>query len=124
MSYKNMAESFRQQVEDQKAQVENLKTALLKLQQKLAEAQSKSDLLIAQHRRSRAMRNASHASSDITGESHSAAFDRMKHKVQHTEATAQAAAELLNDDVGEKFAAMEKQEELDRLLADLKAKRK
>jgi hypothetical protein len=34
----------------------------------------------------------------------------------------QHAAELLNDDFGEKFAAMEKQEEIDRLLADLKAK--
>ena len=51
MSYHTTAESFRQQVEDQKAQVENLKTALLKLQQKLEEAKSKSDMLIAQHRR-------------------------------------------------------------------------
>src|ERR1700760_2412181 len=38
ISYKRMAESFRQQVEDQKTQVENLKGALLKLQQKLEEA--------------------------------------------------------------------------------------
>ena len=51
----SLSESFRQQVEDQKAQVENLKAALLKLQQKLGEAQSKSDMLIAQHRRSRAL---------------------------------------------------------------------
>jgi phage shock protein A len=124
MSYKQMAESFRQQVEDQKAQVENLKSSLLKLQQKLAEAQSKSDLLLAQHRRSRAMRNATNASSELNGESNAAAFDRMKSKVTHSEAAAQAAADLLGDDVGEKFAAMEKQEEIDRLLADLKAKRK
>ena len=124
MSYKQTAESFRQQVEDQKAQVENLKSALLKLQQKLAEAQSKSDLLIAQHRRSRAMRNATNASNEMHGESNAAAFDRMKSKVRHSEATAQAAAELVTDDVGEKFAAMEKQEEIDRLLADLKSKRK
>ena len=124
MSYKNMAESFRQQVEDQKVQVENLKTALLKLQQKLAEAESKSDMLIAQHRRSRTMRNANNASSTINTDSNAAAFDRMKSKVHRTEATAQATAELLNDDVGEKFAAMEKQEEIDRLLADLKAKRR
>ena len=124
MSYKNMAESFRQQVEDQKAQVENLKSALLKLQQKLAEAESKSDMLIAQHRRSRTMRNANDASSTINTDSNAAAFDRMKSKVHRTEATAQATAELLNDDVGEKFADMEKQEEIDRLLADLKAKRR
>ncbi len=61
MNYKAMAESFRQQVEDQKTQVENLKTALVKLQQKLVEAEAKSDLLIAQHRRSRAMGKATEA---------------------------------------------------------------
>jgi phage shock protein A len=124
MSYKNMAESFAQQVEDQKSQVENLKTALLKLQQKLVEAQSKSDMLIAQHRRSRAMNRATDASSTMGEESHSAAFDRMKNKVRHTEATAQAKADLLADNVEDRFAAMEKQEEIDRLLADLKSKRK
>ena len=37
---------------------------------------------------------------------------------------AQAHADLgADDDVTEKFAAMEKQEEIDRLLADIKAKR-
>ena len=64
------------------------------------------------------MRNASNASNDMNTDSNAAAFDRMKHKVHHTEATAQAAAELLNDDVGEKFAAMEKQEEIDRMVTD------
>ena len=54
MSYKSTAESFRQQVEDQKSQVEYAAEALIKLQQKLDEAKSKSDILIAQHRRSRA----------------------------------------------------------------------
>jgi phage shock protein A len=124
MSYKSMTASFRQQVEDQKTQVENLKTALLKLQQKLAEAQSKSDMLIAQHRRSRALGKATEAGTTIGEKSHAAAFERMKNKVQHTESTAQAQAELLSDDVEGKFAAMEKSDEIDRLLADLKSKRK
>jgi phage shock protein A len=48
----------------------------------------------------------------------------MKTKVRHTEATAQAKSELLADNVDDKFAAMEKQDEIDRLLNDLKAKRK
>src|SRR5213595_808434 len=52
-SYQQMDEAFAQQVTDQKTQVENLKAALHKLEKKLAEAQSKSELLIAQHRRSR-----------------------------------------------------------------------
>ena len=123
MSYKNMAESFRQQVEDQKAQVENMKTALLKLQQKLAEAQSKRDMLIAQHRRSRAMNKATQAGMTMGEESQTAAFDRMKNKVRHMEAEAQAKADLVADDVEDKLAAMEKADEIDRLLADLKAKR-
>src|ERR1022692_4345449 len=53
LSYRQMGESFRQQVADQKQQVENLKSALQKLAQKLAEAQAKKDVLIAQHRRAR-----------------------------------------------------------------------
>ena len=124
MSYRSMAESFRQQVEDQKTQVENLKGALLKLQQKLAEAQAKSDLLIAQHRRSRAMGKATDAGRAMGDNSHAAAFDRMKEKVRHTEATAQATADLLADNVEDQFAAMEKQDEIIRLLEELKSKRK
>lgn len=123
MTYKNMAENLRQQVEDQKTQVENLKAALLKLQQKLVEAQSKSDMLIAQHRRTRAMGKAQDAGLAMGDDSKSAAFDRMKSKVQHSEATAQAKTELLSDDVDDRFAAMEKEREIDRLLAELKAKR-
>jgi len=123
MSYKSMTESFRQQVEDQKTQVENLKSALLKLQQKLAEAQSKSDMLIAQHRRARAMKKANDAGTAIGDDSHAAAFERMKSKVRHSEATAQAASDLASDDVEDKFAALEKQDEVDRLLSELKAKR-
>jgi len=124
MSYKSMTEGFRLQVEDQKTQVENLKQALLKLQQKLVEAQSKSDVLIAQHRRSRALGKATDAGSNISSDSNAAAFDRMKRKVQHTEAATQAKADLVADNVDEKFAAMEKQEEIDRLLNELKSKRK
>ncbi len=124
MSYQSMAATFQQQVEDQKMQVENLKTALIKLQQKLAEAESKKDMLIAQHRRSRALNKATGAGLAMGDDSNSAAFDRMKDKVQHTEATAQAKSELLADDVEDRFASMEKQEEIDRLLNELKAKRK
>src|SRR5689334_18448855 len=90
MSHQAMAASFKQQVEDQKTQVENLKTALLKLEQKLAEAQTKSDMLIAQHRRSRALNRATDASAAMGEDSKSAAFDRMKGKVQHIESVAQA----------------------------------
>ncbi len=123
MTYRQMKESFEQQVADQKAQVENLKTALLKLEQKLAEAQSKSDLLIAQHRRSRALSKASAAKIVIGDDSKSSTFDRMKNKVRQSEAVSQATAEMAADDIEDQFAALEKHDQIEKLLADLKSKR-
>jgi len=123
MTCKQMKESFEQQVKDQKTQVENLKSALHKLEQKLAEAQSKCDVLIAQHRRSRALSKANAAQIAVGDESNAATFDRMKNKVRHSEAVSQATAELVADDVDDRFAAMEKEEQIDKLLADLKSKR-
>jgi phage shock protein A len=124
MSYRSIADSFLQQVEDQKSQVNTLRQALIKLQQKLDEARSKSDILIAQHRRSRALGKANDAGRAIGDGSKAAAFDRMKNRVQHGEAAAQASSELLADDVNGRFAAMEKEDEISRHLAELKARRK
>src|SRR6476469_4015491 len=83
-SYRDLSDGFGQQVTDQKAQVENLKTALRQLEQKLTEAQAKSDLLIAQHRRARAGGEASDANLAIGDDSHAATSDRMKRKVAHS----------------------------------------
>ena len=124
LSCRSTAASFRQQVEDQKIQVDTLRQALIRLQQKLEEAKAKSDMLIAQHRRSRALGKANEAGRAIGDGSNAAAFDRMKNKVQHAEGRTQASSELLADDVNGRFAALEKEDEVSRLLADLKAKRK
>ncbi len=58
-----LAVSYREQVEDQRAQVETLKNTLIKLEQKLEEAKSKRDLLLARHRRSIALTKAARAQS-------------------------------------------------------------
>ena len=123
MSYKQMAESFEQQIADQKTQVENLKTALHKLEQKLAEAEAKSDVLVAQHRRSRALSKASDARLSMGDGSKAAAFDRMKHKVMHAEAVSQAKSEIAGDNLEDRLAALEKEEHIDKLLAELKTRR-
>src|SRR5438105_699064 len=47
MGYRNMAESYDQEIAHQKEQVEHLKSALQKLELKLTEAHSKSELLLA-----------------------------------------------------------------------------
>src|SRR5438128_3322419 len=121
-SYRDLSEGFAQQVKDQKAQVENLKTALRQLEQKLTEAQAKSDLLIAQHRRARAVGKAHDARTVIGDHSKSAAFDRMKRKVAHNEAVSQAKSELGADDVEDRFMAMEKSDRIEQLLAEMKAR--
>jgi phage shock protein A len=122
-SYRDLSEGFAQQVTDQKAQVENLKTALRQLEQKLAEAQAKADLLIAQHRRARAVSKASEAKMAAGNGSSANAFDRMKRKVAHAEAHSQAKSEVAADDVEERLAALEKEDRIDQLLAELKTKR-
>jgi phage shock protein A len=122
-SYREMSAGFQQQVDDQKAQVENLKSALRKLEQKMAEANTKADLLIAQHRRARAATKATDAQFTLNTESKSATFDRMKRKVAHTEAVGQAKAELLADDVDDRIAALEKEDRIEQLLTELKTKR-
>jgi phage shock protein A len=122
-SYRELSESFTQQVTDQKAQVENLKTALRQLDQKLTEANAKADLLIARQHRARAVGKASDAKLNIGDGSKGAAFDRMKHKVARTEAVSQAKAELAVDDVEDRLAALEKEDRIEQLLSELKAKR-
>jgi len=123
VSYRQMAASFQQQVADQKAQVENLKSALQKLAQKLAEAQAKKDVLIAQHRRARSTGKANDAQSASAGQSAADTFDRMKEKVRHSEAFSQAKADLIKDDVEEQLVSLEKQDQIEKMLADMKAKR-
>ncbi|MGH9501156.1 MAG: PspA/IM30 family protein [Terriglobales bacterium] len=121
-SYRELTEGFAQQVIDQKAQVENLKTALRQLEQKLTEAEAKADLLIAQHRRARAVGKASDAKM-AGGNGAGAAFDRMKRKVAHADALSQAKSELAADDVEGRLAALEKEDKIEQLLADLKSRR-
>jgi len=121
-SYRELTDGFAQQITDQTAQVENLKTALRQLEQKLAEAKGKADLLIAQHRRARAVGKASDAKLGANG-SGGAAFDRMKRKVAHEEALSSAKSELAADDVEGRLAALEKEDRIEQLLADLKTKR-
>ena len=107
-NYRELAESFAEQVTDQKAQVENLKTALRQLSAKLDEAHGKADLLIAQHRRARAVGKASDAKIAGGNGSSSGAFDRMKRKVAQESALSQAKSEIAADDVEERVAALEK----------------
>jgi phage shock protein A len=117
-----LALSYREQVDDQKLQVETLKNALIKLEQKLDEARAKRDLFLARHRRSLALGKAARAQSAFGDNSKSATFDRLKDRVNHTEAIASAEVELLSENVGDRLDRLDRDTEVERLLADLKSK--
>jgi phage shock protein A len=123
LSFKQMAESFSQQVEDQRVEVENLKSALRKLELKLSEAETKSQLLVAQHRRSRVVGKAQSAKAAMNSGSHEVTFDRMKDKVVRGEAINKAHHELSGDSLEDRFAHIEREEEIERLLAEIKNRR-
>ena len=122
-AYTRIAENFKEQVADQKVQVENLKSALGKLEQKLAEARAKSDLLIAQHRRSRASLKASQAQMTMGDQSKLAAFDRLKHKVMQGQAASEAAVEMASDNLEDRLRQLDRADQIEKLLSELKTRR-
>lgn len=122
-SYLQLAANFKEQVADQAAQVEELKAALRKLDQKLSEAHAKSQLLIAQHRRARAVGKARDAQMSMGSESKIAGFERMKQRIAHEAAVSQAKGEMIEESLDDKFAALEKEDEIEKLLSEMKARR-
>jgi phage shock protein A len=115
---RKLAGSFDEQIADQKVQVDNLKTALHKLEGKLAEARTRSELLLTRHRRARASNIP-----DGPVETASSAWDRMHRKVNQAEALTLARAELTGDNLEDQFAALEKQDEVEKLLKELKTRK-
>jgi phage shock protein A len=119
MGCREVAESYGRQVADQGGQVEHLKGALRQLDAKLTEARARSELLIAQHRRARALRRPAAG----PGRSGDAAFRRAQDKVLHAEAAGRAGADLGDDDVEHRLAALARQDRVERLLVELKTRR-
>ena len=118
LASREMAKSFDEQLGDQKAQVENLKAALHKLEAKLGEARTQAEVLKAQHRRARAANKAADAQVSPPQD-----LEQARDKIQREASLGIAKSVLVNSDgVEERFAQMEKQEEIDRLLAELKSK--
>ena len=122
MSFQQLADSFDQQISDQETQVEALKAALKKLELKLSEARGKADLLIAQHRRTRAVSRAAEAQLTPTGENRT--LDRMQMKVAHAEAIGRAKHEVLGDDIDGRLHALEREDKINALLEEIKARKK
>jgi phage shock protein A len=123
MMFKQLAANFVEQIEDQKSQVEILKEALHALSRKISEAEGQADVLLAKHRRTTAMKRATDAHQNASSSDKTAAFQRMNNKVLHAEAVTQAAVELSGEDVDRKFERLEREQEVDRMLLELKQRK-
>jgi phage shock protein A len=123
-NYQRLAQSFKEQVAEQAVEVESLKEALRKLEQKLAEARAKSQILIAQHRRSRLVSRAREAQMALSQKDSSLAFERMKDRVAEQSAVARASTEVATDTLEDRFAALERNEEVEALLIEIKSRRR
>jgi phage shock protein A len=134
LSHQQMGASFAQQLGDQRAETATLRTALSRLQQRLQETQSRCELLAVEHRRAR-------ASQKLTGTGPSASTNvsgtiaRVRGRIDQAAAAGHARQAMLVAETGtnldrgemseaeleERFAAMEREDQIEDLLRDLKA---
>jgi phage shock protein A len=118
LSFENAAQNFAQQVEEQSHQAQTLRDAMQRLEQKMTETKIKADLLIAQHRRSKLAQRAGIAPA---AEFHNdILFERAKTKVDESEAIAAGQLHAGIIDVSHRLEAMDRADQVDRLLAELK----
>ena len=122
ISHRQLAENFRQQQAEQKAQAETLKASLKTLGDKLAEAQAKRDVLIAQHRRERMF--IPPVDAQPAGEEPAArpAADLFQEAATRSESLSRIKADLVGDAIENEFASLERVDQVDRLLAELKTR--
>lgn len=121
LSHEQMATGFAQQLEDQAAEADSLRSALRKLDQKLAETRSRCEILIAQHRRARVVSKANQARQKVDGTQKNSGIDRLRLQVAGAESENAAAHELLGgDSLEDRFASLEREEQIEGLLRDLK----
>ncbi len=112
-------EAFTQQLEDQRAQAETLRTNYFKLQQKLAETRTRCEALRAMNRRAKVMGKAQRATVPLS----QGAIDRYEALVLEQAATNHAHDVLNVPDVNESLAEMEREEQVNALLEQLKSRR-
>jgi phage shock protein A len=120
---RKLTAAFDEQIADQKVQVENLKSAFGKLEAKLAEARGKAEVLVARQRRSRVLAVSADAELNGSALSRSSTFHRMEDKVRQLEAHGEAIHGIAADNVEDRLASLEREDEVEKLLAELKARK-
>jgi phage shock protein A len=121
LSHEQMALGFAQQLEDQSNEADSLRSALRKLDQKLVETRSRCEMLIAQHRRARVVSKANQVRQKVDAAQNGTGIDRLRLRVAGAESENAATQELLGgDSLEDRFANLEREEQIEGLLRDLK----
>lgn len=122
ISHQQLAQSFAQQLDDQTAEAETLRNAFTKLQHKLEETRSACDMLITRNRRARTIGKA-HAARTLHATHQTAAtLHRLRSSIEQREATNVAHTLLEADTVDDRLITLEREDQIDRLLEDLKSR--
>jgi phage shock protein A len=126
LSHHQLSIGFGQQIEDQRSEAELMKSNFDKLQQKLKETEARCELLIMQNRRGRAIANA-HKTSAASANKAARSMQRVRATVLAAEAANAASQALLEmdsaDSLDDRFRRLERGEQIEALLDDLKAGR-
>lgn len=123
-------EAFRAQVTEQAGEAEALRGTYARLQGKLADTKNQCDLMLAQHRRAQIVSRATEARMAAEGGAADAlrqpAMQRMQTQIDATQAQSYAARQLSAAEAGgsleERFQALEQDDRVEQMLAELKNK--
>ena len=121
LASEQMATGFAQQMEDQAQETELLRNAYSRLERKLAETRSACEMLVAQSRRAKATGKVNTARGVGVLAQKGSAVARLKDNVQRMQAENAASHLLLEtDSVDDRLGTLERDERIERLLAELK----
>ena len=132
LSHSTMAEGFARQHAEQTAEAEALRSTYTRLEGKLKQTEAQCEMLVAQARRARMVgkANAAHNATQTAATSRTSPIQRLKARLQNAEAENHAGKEMLRAEtlssasLEDRFAALEKDQQVERLLEDLKQKTK
>lgn len=121
LSHERLAAGFAQQLDDQKTEAETLRNAFTRLQQKLAETQSATEMLIAQRKRARTVGKAHAAHAVLEGSKRANVLGRLRSSIERDEVNNLVSRTMIEgESLEERFTALEREDRVERLLEDMK----
>ncbi|HEX5691809.1 MAG TPA: PspA/IM30 family protein [Roseiflexaceae bacterium] len=117
-----LAQQYKEQSDQQDTQVEQLQNALVQLETRIAETKAKKELIVAKKNRAQTQEAIQRTARGLGNISAMDKLDRLEEKVDDRLARADAMAKLEEGTLESKFRDLEKDQEVDAELAELKRK--